>query len=222
PPCGGEAIGGSDQTAADRSQNTGHAGKPFSKFVLALALVCQATAPAKPDARPKFPERAMARQPNDPALTTYIGQRDDLIALAHSIVGNAQTAEDVVQDSWLRWIGKSYPKDRAAPILRRIVANLAKDWHRSSKVEERAMREQALLHDPSLDSERIVMARQDLAEVVSILNELPERTLAAFRMHRLEGLTYREIGVRLEIGTTRVHQLVQAALVHVALRRNGH
>lgn len=147
-------------------------------------------------------------------------ERSDLIALARSIVGSSHIAEELVQESWLRWVGRDYPSERSVPIFRRIVANLSKDWRRRQKIEAAGL--QAIVCDVEepVDGERIVMARQELTQVAKILSELPDRTLTVFRMHRLEGLTYAEIGKHLGIGTTRVHQLLQDALVHVALRRN--
>lgn len=157
----------------------------------------------------------------DTSLDAYLRERGDLIALARSIVGSTHVAEELVQESWLRWAGRGYPADKSVPIFRRIVANLSKDWRRGQKVEQLGLLSYGLEPDQSIDAERVVMARQELAEIAAILSELPERTLIAFRMHRLEGKTYAQIGAHLGVGTTRVHQLLQNALVHVALRRDA-
>lgn len=156
----------------------------------------------------------------DCGLQCFLKERDDLVALARSVVGHTDIAEDIVQDSWIRWSCKSYPARDAIPIFRRIVANLAKDWYRRRRTEQRGLATEGLLQDDALDAERVYMARQELALVVAILRELPDRTLIAFRMHRLDGKTYAEIGLHLGVGTTRVHQMVHKALVHVAIRRN--
>lgn len=163
----------------------------------------------------------MSKKTDEDGLNIYMRERSNLIALASSILGNSYIAEEVVQESWIRWVGHSYPAEKATPIFRRIVANLSKDWYRAQKVEMRGL--QSLLHEPqqALDAERVVIARQELREVAAILAELPPRTLMAFRMHRLDGLTYMQIGKHMGIGTTRVHQLLQNALVHVAVRRNA-
>ena len=160
----------------------------------------------------------MAADNSDTSLDEFIQQRSDLIALARSIVGSRHIAEELVQESWIRWAGRDYPADKLVPIVRRIVANLSKDWRRRAKIERDGLQFVVSETEESLDGERIVMARQELVQVAVVLSELPKRTLSAFRMHRLDGLTYAEIGRRLGISTTRVHQLLQDALAHVALR----
>lgn len=161
----------------------------------------------------------MTRNRTDLGLDAYLQERNNLIALARSIVGCTHIAEELVQESWLRWAGRDYPADHSVPIFRRIVANLSKDWRRGQRVERLSMFSYGLEQELVLDTERVVIARRELAEIAGFLSELPPRTLAAFRMHRLDGMTYSEIGAQLGIGTTRVHQLVQNVLVHVAIRR---
>ncbi|MEM7058832.1 MAG: sigma-70 family RNA polymerase sigma factor [Pseudomonadota bacterium] len=151
-------------------------------------------------------------------LDTFVQDRDSLIALAKSFVRSSAIAEELVQDSWLRWHGRHYPAEKAAPILRRIVRNLALDWHRRQKSERSGLEAQKLTIADAPDSETVVMARQELLAVARVLAELPDRTLTAFRMYRLEGRTYAEIARHLDIVPSRAHQLVRNALVHMALR----
>ncbi|MEM6387089.1 MAG: sigma-70 family RNA polymerase sigma factor [Pseudomonadota bacterium] len=157
----------------------------------------------------------------DVGLASFIDEREDLLALAHSVVGSRAIAEDVVQESWIRWHGRSYPTDRARPLLRRIVANLARDWYRRARTERNI--NQYIADEVELypDSERVIIARQELRLVVDALRELPERTLVAFRLSRIEGRSLTEIGALLGVSTPRAHQLVRGALVHVAKRLDG-
>ncbi|MEM8576047.1 MAG: sigma-70 family RNA polymerase sigma factor [Pseudomonadota bacterium] len=148
----------------------------------------------------------------------FVDDRRDLVRLARSIVGCPSIAEDVVQDSWLRWQGRSYPDQDAQLIFRRIVANLARDWRRKDRRERIGLLTLSQIERTAPDTEHVVIARADLAAAVIALGELPERTLAAFRMHRLQNMTYQEIGERLNISTQRAFQLVQRALIHVAVR----
>lgn len=160
----------------------------------------------------------MAKEFAEAELLAFMDEREDLLALACAVVGNSAVAEDLVQDSWMRWQSHRYPNSRARPILRRIVRNLALDWHRRQRAERNGLAATRLLVDKAPDSERILMARQDLVEVARVLSELPERTLAAFRMYRIEGFTYAEIAKELDVAPSRAHQLVRNALVHMALR----
>ncbi|MEM9122459.1 MAG: sigma factor, partial [Pseudomonadota bacterium] len=115
----------------------------------------------------------------DPALERFLPEREDLIALARTVVGCPSVAEDLVQDCWLRWRAKAYPSDKARPILMRIVKNLAIDWHRRRKREADGLETQKLHWAEAPDTERIVGARQELALVVRALSECPERTVYA-------------------------------------------
>ncbi|MEM8836477.1 MAG: sigma-70 family RNA polymerase sigma factor [Pseudomonadota bacterium] len=151
----------------------------------------------------------------DPALTTFIKEREVLISVALRVVRSRAVAEELVQDSWLRWAHKNYPSDKALPIFRRIVSNLAKDWTRSNRTEEQILFDLKLYEDVDVDSERIVIARQELLRVVRVLESLPEKTVTAFRLRLVDGLTFTEIGTRLNLSRFRAHGLVKHALAVV-------
>lgn len=152
-------------------------------------------------------------------LSTFLDEREDLIALAHSVVGHYDVAEEIVQDSWIRWHRSDYPAERAKPIMRRMVSNLARDWWRRQKRSVAAFGTyEVLVHGATLDGERIVVARQEVEMVVKALKTLPERTFLAFKWYRLDGLTFREIAKRLDVCPARAYQLVTQALARVAMQ----
>ncbi|MEM8688537.1 MAG: sigma-70 family RNA polymerase sigma factor [Pseudomonadota bacterium] len=151
-------------------------------------------------------------------VASFMDDREKLLALAQSIVGNSAIAEELVQDSWLRWSSKNYAPELARPILRRIVANLCLDWLRKHRTEQAGLKFFGLFLDLSPDAERIVISRQELERVIDVLGELPERTVVAFYMNRVDGQTLQEISDHLDISITRSHQLIREALVHLTLR----
>lgn len=159
----------------------------------------------------------MSNEVCDPALESFVSKRDDLLALAMSFVSHPDVAEDIVQDSWIRWQSKCYPPDRAVPIFRTIVANLARDWFRREKRNRESLDAHFLLTEHEVDSERVVIARQDLRRVARALGTLSEKSLAALKLHRIDGLTYREIGERLDVSYARAYQLVAQALARSAM-----
>lgn len=162
---------------------------------------------------------AMADGTKQLDLATFLGERDDLIALAKSVVGHHDVAEDVVQDSWIRWHQSDYPADRAKPILRRMVANLARDWWRWNKRTGAIFGTYEIMAQRSSpDTERVVVARQEIQIVVEALKKLPERTFLAFKWYRLDGLTYRQIAERLDVCPARAYQLVTQALARIAMQ----
>ncbi|MEM6480638.1 MAG: sigma-70 family RNA polymerase sigma factor [Pseudomonadota bacterium] len=158
----------------------------------------------------------MATKDANDRLDVYLKERKDLLSLARSIVYDAHVAEDLVQDSWLRWVKQDYPAREARPILKKIVSNLALDWYRRQQHEKRVAAVHAMHIEASPDSERVLIARQELGRVVRALSELPDRTVEAFRMSRVQGLKLAEIAARLNVSVPRAHQLVQQAIVHIA------
>ena len=153
----------------------------------------------------------------DLVTATFVKEREKLIALACSIVDNQAIAEELVQDSWIRWVQRGYAAEKAQPIFRQIVANLARDWYRRNRTEREVLAEKGILQDEPPDSERIVIARQDLERVVRALQALPDRTVRAFRMHRIDGLTYAAIAKKMDISPSTAYAMVENALVHVTL-----
>src|SRR5579859_1896258 len=78
-----------------------------------------------------------------------------------------------------------------------------------------------LSDDPS--PERIVAARRELAEVLRLLGDLPARCRQVVKMRKIEGLSQKEISLRLGITETMVENDVVKGmrLISGALRRNG-
>ncbi|MEO0957883.1 MAG: sigma factor-like helix-turn-helix DNA-binding protein, partial [Pseudomonadota bacterium] len=62
-----------------------------------------------------------------------------------------------------------------------------------------------------------VIARDQVRRIAAALAELPTRTVAAFRMSRLDGLTYEEIGRHLGISKAGAYRLVAQALVKIVV-----
>ncbi|MEM9011186.1 MAG: RNA polymerase sigma factor [Pseudomonadota bacterium] len=151
-------------------------------------------------------------------LRTFLAERRRLIGVAQAVVGSRAVAEELVQESWLRWHGRNYASDEAPSIFRRIVRNLALDWVRRSQSERRSLDAALLTGLEVPTAERLAIGREDVAIADAALAELPERTRLAFRMNRIEGRTYAEIGEALGISAPRAHQLVRQALLHVAVR----
>lgn len=63
--------------------------------------------------------------------------------------------------------------------------------------------------------EDAAIQREALALVQAALDELPETTREAFRLKRLDGETFADIGARLGISKSSAHRLTQEALAHI-------
>jgi len=100
----------------------------------------------------------------------------------------------------------------------------------SSVLKDRARRREARLSDrhipfePDLHGEtdfgpdRVLMGRESLKEAGIILLELPEKTRRVFILRRLEGLPYREIGLRLSLSVSAVEKHMLHAVRHMVAR----
>lgn len=159
----------------------------------------------------------MANDKDNIALETFVSRRNDLVALANTVVRNYAVAEELVQESWIKWSKKDYPSSEAAPIFARIVMNLARDWHRKQKREWAKLEAFSLLHDHVSDTERIVISRLDLLDVLAALSALPPRSLRAFRLSRVEGMNFVQIGKKMNVAPSTAHRLVSEALIRVAV-----
>lgn len=159
----------------------------------------------------------MDRERCDIALDTFVSRRNDLVALANKFVRNQSVAEELVQDSWLKWNAKNYPSSDAGPIFSRIVVNLSRDWLRKQKREWTKLESFSLLYDTAPDTERVVIGRQDLINVIRALQKLPPNALHAFRLSRVEEMTFAQIGNEMGIAPSTAYGLVSEALIRVAL-----
>ncbi|MEM6677497.1 MAG: sigma-70 family RNA polymerase sigma factor [Pseudomonadota bacterium] len=156
--------------------------------------------------------------PGDVERELFCEGRGDLHALAERILRDHALAEDVVQESWLRWREKGSGARVARALLRRIVRNLAIDRLRHER-SERARQAAVATSEPwSLDAEETVTHRQRLARAQEALNELPDRTRRAFVLRRIEGRSLAEVASALDVSVPRAHQMVARAIAHIAIK----
>jgi len=148
-------------------------------------------------------------------LAIFTAHRQRMVAEATKVTGDATSAEDVVQEAWLRLSHRATdtPITELASYMRRVVRNLALDQYRQRRRHERA----ALLDpadDPgeipsdTADAERMMIASQELALVAATLATMPPRMRRAVELHRLSGATLREIAGELGVSVTTAHALV--------------
>jgi len=153
--------------------------------------------------------------------TLFVAHRGSLVNYANGILRDRTGAEDVVQEAWLRFSAAADGDKVLNPVsyLYRIVRNLALDGASRRSAEARRDEQSGdLLSCEAPSSEQVLYFRDELRVVADALAELPERTQAVFRMHRLEGCTLQVVADHFGISVVRVHQLVKEALMHAAAR----
>lgn len=153
--------------------------------------------------------------------------RRRLMAYFLNRVGDRAEAEDLTQQTFLRVLGADR-RDVANPgaFVFRVAANLLHDQRRDRA--RRGGRQTVSLDDETvvlfptdgLTPERILLAREDVAQVLTALGELSETTSDIFMLFRFENLRQREIAERLGMSQAAVEKQVLRATLHL-LRRQG-
>jgi RNA polymerase sigma factor (sigma-70 family) len=164
-----------------------------------------------------------ARRDSTELITVFMDKRSRLIQLATRIIGCQCLGEDVVQETMLKICEGGIEEEVKSPAayLFRMVRNLAIDCSR------RRSREMGLGAAEEDSGELVAqcpcpeetMARcQALRIVAAALQELPERTRHAFEMHRIEGVSQRDIASELRVSPTLVNFMVRDAHNHCRAR----
>lgn len=140
-----------------------------------------------------------------------------LLRFAHRMLGDAEAAEDAVQEAFLRlWAGRLRyrPQGRLEHLLLRIVRNACLDQARSRRNEEFA-EDGAETSGFLADSLERQVEQRTLADAIrQAVQTLPEPQRAVFILSEYEGLSYAQIADVLDcpIGTvaSRKHLAVAA------------
>jgi RNA polymerase sigma-70 factor (sigma-E family) len=142
------------------------------------------------------------------------------VQLAYLLTGDRYRAEDLVQDAFVRLLGRFHDlrKPESFPFyLRRTIVNLSRDHFR------RLQRERSLPNMPTQSAEiDHQMGRiDDRDELLQALQDLPPRQRAAVVLRFCEGLTEHETAEVLETSTGAVNSLVSRGLGTLRERMGG-
>src|SRR5262245_8812934 len=135
---------------------------------------------------------------------------------------SAQEAREVAQEAYVRLLQLDSPDGVGylRAYLFKTAANLATDRLRSTARRERADHleffEQADAVEPS--AETSVSAQQELATILTILDELPPRCRYAFVMHRFYGHSIAEVAASMALSARMVQIYVERALAFCSER----
>lgn len=157
-------------------------------------------------AEAKAPDVAALYREEAPRLRRLFGRR----------TRQADIVQDLVQNVFARFLGRSMPAgrvlDEPRAYLTRIACNLLKDTGRQQarKGELFSVRVEDIprVEDPHSRLE----ARDMLRRIDAAILALPERTREIFMAHRFEELTYPEIAARMGICVKTVEKHISLAL----------
>lgn len=159
----------------------------------------------------------------DSAESVFTGLRPLLFSVAYRLLGRPADAEDVVQESWLRFAQAVEAVRDPRPWLIRVVTRLCLDQLRSA----RARHEQLAgiwLPEPVLTGASVAedpletVERRDLLSLgaLTMLQRLSPSERAALVLHEALGLTHAEIGAVLGATEAGSRQLLARARRRVA------
>jgi RNA polymerase sigma-70 factor (ECF subfamily) len=141
--------------------------------------------------------------------------RPRLFGIAYRVLGSASEADDVVQETWIRWQGTDRRRVRdAAAFLATTTTRLAinvtqsararRETHDGSRLEDRA----DAAADPARDAERSEALESALR---TLLDTLPPAERAAFVLREAFDYPYRDISQVLALSEANARQLVTRA-----------
>lgn len=159
-------------------------------------------------------------------LATFERQRPKLFGIAYRMLGSVMDAEDIVQDSLIRWLQIPDVSAVESPdaFLATMVTRRGIDVLRSARVE----REQyigpwlpePLVTDPAADPAEVSVLADSLSTAFLVLLEtLTPTERAAFLLREVFGYEYPEVARIVGVGEANARKLVQRAREHVQARR---
>jgi len=131
-----------------------------------------------------------------------------------------QDAEDLVQEAFVRLASyeREHAVERPDAFLMKTALNLSIDAYRTrTRQGDEVLLEDAVIIDMAPGAEDVVLSRERLARLSDCVARLNDKTRNIFLAHRLDGLSYQEIGRLHGVSTSSVERhMVKATLLITA------
>jgi RNA polymerase sigma-70 factor (ECF subfamily) len=158
-------------------------------------------------------------------IGAFVKVRPRLEAVAQARTGCRATAEDLIQDAWLKLENTRYdspidnPGGYITQVANTMVAGHLRKERRRAEIDAEVC---GLLWDTvdEASPERVLIGRQNLCSVCAALNELPAKTRRIFLMNRVEQIPHRRIAEMLGISDEAVYYHIRRALERLAELRD--
>lgn len=145
---------------------------------------------------------------------------------------NAAEAEDMTQEVLLRVIEASRlrPIEKASAFVFSVATNLLRDQRRKAvragvpvhvPIDEALASELESQLQEDFSPERVLLSKDTLADALSLLDELGERTRDIFILFRIENMKQKDIAALYGIAQSTVEKHVMKAVLHLATRGKG-
>jgi RNA polymerase sigma-70 factor (TIGR02957 family) len=159
----------------------------------------------------------------DPATEAFVAHRNLLFTVAYEMLGSAADAEDVLQETWLRWAGVDLGivRDQRAYLVqittRQALSRLRTLGRRKESYVGPWLPE-PLLTAPDV-AEDVELAESVSMAMLLVLETLTPTERAVFVLREVFDLAYDEIAGAVGKSPAAVRQIAHRARAHVAARR---
>jgi RNA polymerase sigma-70 factor (ECF subfamily) len=153
----------------------------------------------------------------------FVAHRRLLFTVAYELLGSAADAEDVVQETWLRWAATDRaavrdPRAYLVRIVTRQALNRLRTLARQREDYVGAWLPEPLLTGPDV-AEDAELAESVSIAVLTVLETLGPTERAVFVLREVFDVPYDQIAETLERSPAAVRQIARRAREHVAARR---
>ncbi|MCF3184313.1 RNA polymerase sigma-70 factor [Streptomyces polychromogenes] len=165
----------------------------------------------------------MSTDTTDPATEAFVAHRNLLFTVAYEMLGSAADAEDVLQETWMRWVGVDHTQVREQrAYLVRITTRQALNRLRSLQRRKEAYVGQwlpePLLTTPDV-AEDVELAESVSMAMMLVLETLSPTERAVFVLREAFDFGYEEIAAAVDKTPAAVRQIAHRARKHVDARR---
>src|ERR1700760_1207639 len=153
----------------------------------------------------------------------FVTHRSLLFTVAYEMLGSAADAEDVLQESWLRWadIDQSEVRDPRAYLIRVVTRQALNRLRSLSRLREEYVGEwlpEPLLTSPDV-ADDVELAESVSIAMLTVLETLGPTERAVFVLREVFEIPYGEIAEAIGKSPEAVRQIARRARDHVADRR---
>ncbi|MEU8539259.1 RNA polymerase sigma-70 factor [Streptomyces sp. NPDC048717] len=159
----------------------------------------------------------------DPATESFVAHRNLLFTVAYEMLGSAADAEDVLQETWLRWSGVDLTevRDQRAYLVRittRQAINRMRTMSRRKESYVGPWLPEPLLTSPDVAQE-VELAESVSMALMLVLETLAPTERAVFVLREVFDVGYEEIAAAVDKTPAAVRQIAHRARRHVEARR---
>jgi len=157
------------------------------------------------------------------ATDAFVQHRNLLFTVAYEMLGSAADAEDVLQETWLRWadVDRSEVREERAYLVRiatRLALNRMRTVARRREAYVGPWLPEPLLTSPDV-AEDVELADSVSTAMLLVLETLSPTERAVFVLREVFDLPYDEIAVAVDKSPAAVRQVAHRARQHVDARR---